>query len=286
MIDHHSGLELVPGTSIGPFALGMSRDRVREEAAQLDEVVREFQKVRGEEPVMSVGARIAVAFEGGFAAMVEAATAGPDARRRVTWDGIDFHAGSELVAGLLDLRSRPDTDGPEFPSTRSYPDLGLVLWCDRKPAAWSRGPFMTVGVRRVGVRDRALSTERANELLKLYGIVPLADETSTPHRRRLAPRATQRRYRSVHERVPRRSRAAGSRRATLGRRPPGTDEVQYYVPVDETLQPTLCRTVAKDGAFSTSRRTGATGAGKATVTVHMAYMEGGFGADLPRVRTG
>jgi hypothetical protein len=30
---------------------------------------------------------------------------------------------------------------------------------------------------------------------------------------------------------------------------PGTDEVQYYVPVDETLQPTLCRTVAKDGAF-------------------------------------
>jgi hypothetical protein len=131
---------------------------------------------------MSIGSQITVAFEGGFVSFVEAATAGPDARRRVTWDGIDFHADAEHVAALLDLRSGPDTDGIEFPSTRSYPDLGLVLWCDRKPAAWSRGPFMTVGVRRVGVRDRELSTERANELLRLYGIVPLAkpDAASSP----------------------------------------------------------------------------------------------------------
>jgi hypothetical protein len=52
VIDDHLALQLVPGTRIGPFALGMTRDHVPAEAARIGELVRGIQKVRGESPIL------------------------------------------------------------------------------------------------------------------------------------------------------------------------------------------------------------------------------------------
>jgi len=69
--------------------------------------------------------------------------------RGVMWNDLDFAMDPGQVAGAVDEIARPDMEYAEYPATRHYPDLGLVLWKDAKPDDWLDGPFQSVLVRRI-----------------------------------------------------------------------------------------------------------------------------------------
>ena len=137
-----------PGEGIGPLSIGMIRSDAHAALTAAGLEPAEFSKVPTAPPALTAGGSLFAYFDASDrVAEVEAAVEA-EGSGDLVWGEVDLTGPAAQLAAELDARGEPDRSDREFPGTRAYPELGLVLWTDSKPDAWMEGPFETVLVRR------------------------------------------------------------------------------------------------------------------------------------------
>ena len=139
-----------PGQGIGPIAIGMTRSQALEASESAGLSAASFVKSPTAPKALVIERQLFAYFDINDRVLeVEVAVPRDQDDRGVMWNDLDFALDPGQVAGALDEIAQPDTEDAEYPTTRRYPDLGLILWKDAKPEDWLDGPFESVLVRRI-----------------------------------------------------------------------------------------------------------------------------------------
>ncbi len=124
--------EVIPGKSLGPISLAMTRDAVRAVLGTPSYVEAAYERWGISFPDKDCYSDAALQIRYSASGRVEDIQASSHDDFVVLFDGCDVHASTvEKIAAVVSCRGSLDRTTREFPHTYWYPSLGIALWRER-----------------------------------------------------------------------------------------------------------------------------------------------------------